>query len=293
MNRPDGHTPLTSPAEVRRALDAIGARPSRRLGQNFLIDRNIRDILLDASGIGPGQTVLEIGPGLGVVTDGLAERADAVRAVEKDARLAAWLTARFAARNVQIMEGDALEVDLGPLLTGTACCVSNLPYVTGNRILVRLAQHPGRPARLAITVQLEVAQRLTASPGESAYGMLSVWIQLDYAVRIVHRVSPSCFWPVPDVTSAIVALARRPGAEERAGVRDTFYAITRVAFAHRRKQLLPALAGGRRPHGDDAARLEAALASAGVRPDLRPESLDPGRWWAIADALTPAAGGNK
>jgi 16S rRNA (adenine1518-N6/adenine1519-N6)-dimethyltransferase len=280
---------LTSPADVRRALESIGVRPSRRLGQNFLIDRNIRDILLTAAGLAAHETAFEIGPGLGVVTEGLAERAGALRALEKDPRLAAWLTSRFTDRpGVRIVEGDALDADLDPLLADAACCVSNLPYVTGNRILVRLAQHARRPPRLAVTVQWEVAQRLAARPGEAEYGLLSVWIQQDYSVRVVHRVSPTCFWPVPEVTSAIVSLQRRPDAPGRAGVRDTFYAITRTAFTHRRKQLLPALAGGRRPRGEDAARLEAALASAGVRAETRPESLDPGRWWALADALTPA-----
>ena len=294
MNRPAGHAALTRPAEVRLALESIGVRPSRRLGQNFLIDRNIRDILLDAAGVAEHETAIEIGPGLGVVTDGLVERTAAVRALEKDPRLAAWLIARFHERpNVRIIEGDALEADLEPLLADAVCCVSNLPYVTGNRILVRFVQHPRRPPRLAITVQWEVARRLAANPGEADYGLLSVWIQQDYRVRIVHRVSPTCFWPVPEVTSAIVSLQRRPPQDERAGLRDTFYAITRAAFTHRRKQLLPALAGGRRPHGNDAARLEAAFSAADVRAEVRPETLEPARWWALADALTPAAGQNK
>jgi 16S rRNA (adenine1518-N6/adenine1519-N6)-dimethyltransferase len=291
MNEPARPGLITSPAAVRAAVAAIGIRPSRALGQNFLIDRNVRDCIVKASAPREGEQVLEIGPGLGVLTDVLVERASRLVAVEKDHRLADWLRERFRDDpRVDVLCEDALETDLACVMQGVSSVVSNLPYVTGSRILVRLIQDARRPERIAVTVQLEVAERLVAAPGSGDYGLLAVWAQHDYSVRIERKISPTCFWPVPEVTSALVTLARLPRvvevAADDAAARATFYAATRQAFQHRRKRLTNALAAG---HGR-VDGMEDALRRAGIDGSVRPETLSPDEWWSLAVALTTIGG---
>lgn len=282
---------LTSPAAVRAALVEAGLRPSRTLGQNFLIDRNVRDCIVNAAAPKAGDVILEIGPGLGVLTEVLAERASRVVAVEKDRRLAAMLSERFKDNSrVDIRCEDALDTDLAATMPGVSAVVSNLPYSSGSRILVRLIQDALRPDRIAVTVQLEVGERLSSSHGGREYGLLAVWAQHDYSVRIERKISPTCFWPVPEVTSALVTLTRLPhvvenDARDRA-IRGTFYSITRQAFQHRRKRLTGALAAG----GGWSDGLEDALRSTGIDGKARPETLSPGDWWRLAVALTTAGG---
>ena len=282
---------LTSPAAVRATLATIGFRPSRALGQNFLIDRNVRDCIVNAAAPEPGERLLEVGPGLGVLTGPLADRASHLLAIEKDHRLAAWVRERFGDNTrVDVRCEDALETDLADAMQGVSAVVSNLPYSTGSRIIVRVIQDARRPNRIAVTVQLEVAERLSAAPGGHDYGLLAVWAQHDYSVRIVRKISPTCFWPVPEVTSALVTLTRLPhtvetDANDRA-IRETFYSITRQAFQHRRKRLTGALSAGRRRTDG----IEEALRGVGIDGGARPETLSPSDWWKLAGALTKACG---
>lgn len=272
--------PVT-PGAVRAAAESIGLHPSKSLGQNFLIDRNVRDCIVKAAVPEPACGILEIGPGLGALTEVLAERSPRLVAVEKDYRLAGRLREVFAGNpRVDIRCADALEVDLRETMAGIDTVVSNLPYSSGTRILVRLIQYAGRPERLAVTVQLEVAERMVSPPGRGDYGLLAVWVQRDYSVTIERRIAPTCFWPVPEVKSALVTLSRLAGSAsgDDTQVRETFYAITRQAFQHRRKRLARALSAGR---GGCEAVAE-ALRSAGIDPDARPEMLSKDDWWGLA-----------
>lgn len=280
---------LTSPTHVKTWCIENGFHPNRTLGQNFLIDRNILEAILDAAGVAPGQHVLEIGPGLGVLTEGMLARGARVTAVEKDVRLASRLAESLGQPpGLRVIAADALELDLPALLSeGFGACVSNLPYSVGTRILLDLALHPLAPQVFTVLVQAEVAERFAASPGAEARGQAGVWLQLDYDVKVVRSVKAACFWPRPEVGSSIVRLDRHPCALA-AAERRWFFELTRYAFMHRRKQLGASLRKAPEPIGCDDAALAARLAAAGIAPALRPEELAGAQWQALARAFASA-----
>jgi 16S rRNA (adenine1518-N6/adenine1519-N6)-dimethyltransferase len=274
-----------SPSAVRACLDALGVRPRRALGQNFLVDRNILDRILQAAEPARGDRILEIGPGLGVLTEALADRARQVIAVEKDPRLYAYLCAELGGRaNCDLRLADILDSDWETLLGGVDKVVSNLPYAVGSRALAEVVRAAACPRLVVVTVQRETAERLAAAPGTPAFGLLSAWAQWRYAVVLVKRVSPSCFVPRPDVTSAIVRLERQAGAPPAGPLSDAFYAVTKRAFAQRRKQAAGVLANGD-PAAAEAWR--ARLAEAGVDPHARAEAVSPAQWAALLGATVP------
>ncbi len=266
---------LTSPTAVRALLAQMDFKPSRVLGQNFLIDGNILDILLGLAELAPTDQVLEIGPGLGVLTGPLLTRVARVVAIEKDDVLHAHLVKTLGDRtNFTLVHADALQVDLpGLLAQGLNKVVANLPYSVGSRLLVELAQSSHRPERMVVTVQREVADRIVAGPGGHAYGVLSVLLQLDYACALRKRVSRSCFFPVPQVESALVELRRRPARAIPLESDAAFQQAVKTCFAHRRKQLGAIL------------RNTAAVEQAGLDPKQRPETLDVEAWIRLANAL--------
>lgn len=239
---------LTSPSQVRDWCVANGFRPNRTMGQNFLVDLNVLKAIVDA-GLAPcagkeSPAVLEIGPGLGVMTEELLARGCRVTAVEKDPALAARLAAALGSpAGLSVVDGDALDVIAGR--GGFAafdpaafdCMVSNLPYQAGTRILLELVERRA-PAAMTALMQTEVADRLAAKEGSRARGLAGVLAQLDYDVEVVRKVSASCFWPRPEVGSAVVRLVRHDRA---AALSDTerrmFKRIVKRAFEHRRKQL--------------------------------------------------------
>lgn len=265
---------LTSPTEVRGLLQRLDLKPSRTLGQNFLIDGNILGIMLDAASLAREDAVLEIGPGLGVLTGPMLGRAGRVVAVELDARLHAHLAGTLASPNLVLIHADALDADLPGLLAGGLNkLVSNLPYSVGSRVLVEACQAAARPECMVVTVQLEVADRLGASPGAKDYGLLSIFAQLDYDVRVVKRIARTCFLPPPQVTSAIVKLTRRPSRAVPLRDEALFRRLVKECFSHRRKQM------GTIVH--DAG----ALARAGIAPARRPETVSVPEWCALANEL--------
>ena len=268
---------LTSPTEVRALLGRMNFKPSRVLGQNFLIDGNILDILVGLAEVGPRDAVLEIGPGLGVLTGPLLERAERVVAIEKDDVLHEHLRSTLGERaNLQLIHADALAVDLAGLLAGGINkVISNLPYSVGSRLLVELAQAAQRPERMVVTVQREVADRIVAGPGSHDFGVLSVFLQLDYEAFLRKRVSRSCFFPAPQVESALVELKRRPERIAPLTSEAVFHRIVKTCFAHRRKQLGSIL------------RDAAALERADIDRQRRPEVLSLTEWIRLANACTP------
>ena len=239
---------LTSPSQVKAWCIENGFHPNRVLGQNFLIDRNALEAIVDAGleGVSPAlgaRQVLEIGPGLGVLTEELLKRGCKVAAVEKDPSLAARLFGALGSpRDLQVVEGDALDVVCGARGGALAewnfdAMVSNLPYQAGTRILLELVTRRTIP-RLTVLVQTEVAERLAAKEGSKTRGLAGVWAQLDYDVRIVRKVAASCFWPRPEVGSAVVTLTRHDRNVGLSGKeREVFRRLTKKAFEHRRKQL--------------------------------------------------------
>lgn len=277
---------LTSPSQVKAWCIENGFHPNRTLGQNFLIDRNSLDAIVEAAGVRAGQRVLEIGPGLGVLTEAMLAAGASVTAVEKDARLAARLAGSLGSPpGLRVVEADALELDLDALLAeGYDACVSNLPYSVGTRILLDFARHPRAPRTFTVLVQTEVAERFAAAPGCEARGQAGVWLQLDYEVRIVRAVKAACFWPRPEVGSSVVRLDRRACA--LAPVERTwFFELTRYAFMHRRKQLGAALRKAPAPLACTDEALDARLAAAAVDPLARAEQLTNDQWQALARAF--------
>ncbi|MFC1452899.1 16S rRNA (adenine(1518)-N(6)/adenine(1519)-N(6))-dimethyltransferase RsmA [Verrucomicrobiota bacterium] len=276
---------LTSPVEVRRLLHGLSIRPSKALGQNFLVDENILRIFLDAAEIAPDDEVLEIGPGLGVLTERLVSLARHVIAVEKDRRLFDFLVSRMGScGNLTLVHGDVLDLDADALLgaaPATRVVTGNLPYRVGTRILVDMVHAPAPPARITVTVQQEVAERLAALPGSGSHGLLSVWVQLTHRVRIVKTVAKGCFWPRPEVASAIVSLSGLDAVELDGEDRAFFYALTKLGFAHRRKQLATVLKSAPGFDARALARVPEALESTGLDARSRPEDLPVSAWCAL------------
>ncbi len=277
-------TIVTRLSEVRRLLIERDFHPSRLLGQNFLVDGNILGILISTSQVKPGDRVLEIGPGLGAVTAGLLEAGAHVTAIEKDHRLYdLLLTLSGSDARLTLIEGDALEQSLSLIRQHSLTrLVSNLPYGPGSRILVDLLCHAPGLQTLTVTVQLEVAERLTAVPGGKDFGILGLWGQVHAEVKLVKEVSPNCFWPRPAVTSAIVHMRRRPEPALPAADLPFFYELTRYAFQHRRKQLVSLLVKSSSPFAMEEDKVRSQLDTAGVSLKARAEDLPLAVWCMLS-----------
>ena len=242
---------LTSPSQVKAWCIANDCHPNKVLGQNFLIDRNALEAIVDAGLAGVGDPtaakVLEIGPGLGVLTEEMLRRGCAVTAVEKDPVLAARLAESLGnPESLTVIAGDALDVIAGRLPEDHPaapdpqpfdCMISNLPYQAGTRILLELVQQRELPA-MTVLVQTEVAERLAAKEGSKTRGLAGVWAQLDYDVKIGRTVAASCCWPRPEIGSSVVRLTRHErNVAFSEKERELFHRLTKQAFEHRRKQL--------------------------------------------------------
>lgn len=274
---------LTSPSQVKAWCIENGFHPNKNLGQNFLVDKNILETITETAGINPGDLILEIGPGFGVLTEAMLQAGAKVVAVEKDTRLSSRLAESLGnPPDLRVISKDALKLDWDTLLKENfAACVSNLPYSVGTRILLDLAFHPDAPMRYVILVQTEVAERFAARPGDSNRGQAGAWLQLDYDVTLVRTVKPACFWPRPEVDSTIVRLDRHPCSltkEER----SLYFALTRIAFMHRRKQLGSLLRKAPEPLACGDATLLKRFEHAGIDPQIRAERLSVAEWETLA-----------
>jgi 16S rRNA (adenine1518-N6/adenine1519-N6)-dimethyltransferase len=274
---------LLGPADVRALADALGLRPTKRLGQNFVVDPNTVRRIVRVAGLDAGDVVVEIGPGLGSLTLALLPAARRVVAVEVDPVLAAALagTARDRATayadRLEVLHADALRVDRLPGPDPTAL-VANLPYNVAVPVLLRwLARFPTL-AHCLVMVQAEVADRLTAPPASRIYGVPSVKTAWYADARPAGVVGRNVFWPAPNVDSGLVRLDRRPPPPTRA-TREEVFAVVDAAFAQRRKTLRAALTGW----AGSADAAEAALRAAGVDPRARGERLTVAEFAAVAE----------
>jgi len=269
-----------------RRLRQFGVRPRRDLGQNFLVDSNILGVIERAAELDAGQVVLEIGGGLGVLSEHLAARAGHVHVVEVDrALLPALQDALRPHPNTTLHVADAMALDVGALEPPPTRVVANLPYgIAAGAILRTIEELPGVERWVAM-VQKEVGERLAAAPGTPAYAVPSVLAQLACEVRVHRAIARTVFHPVPNVDSVLVVL-RRTGPSPAPAVR----AFVQAAFAHRRKAVARslALAPGARPEVREAAR--AALVSLGHPPDARAERLAPEELAALARDVGALAG---
>jgi 16S rRNA (adenine1518-N6/adenine1519-N6)-dimethyltransferase len=268
-------------------LERYHLEPRKSLGQNFLHDPNALDKIVAVADVQPHDTVLEIGPGTGALTDVLAQRAARVIAVELDRRLEPILRERFAdASNVEIVFADILETDVPALVgPGDFVVVANVPYYITSAILRHLLEAPHRPRRLVLTVQLEVAQRLVARPGDM--GLLSVSAQYYGTPKIVMRLKPAVFWPRPDVDSAVVRLDVHDTPPVVAPDDETFFRVVRAGFSQKRKQLKNSLSELGLTPDTTAALLDAAH----IDPRRRAETLTLDEWAALARAYAASQSG--
>jgi 16S rRNA (adenine1518-N6/adenine1519-N6)-dimethyltransferase len=255
----------------------VRVSPKKELGQHFLVDENILGVIGRLAELQPEDVVLEVGPGLGVLTRFLAPRVAQVHAVELDASLEPWL--RDIGENVTLHLGDALRLDLAALAPGATKLVANLPYNIATPLLVESLDGLPELELWCVMLQREVADRLFAKPSTKAYGAVSVLMQLATQRTGLHPVSRTVFRPPPNVNSALVAF-------RRTGLPEDFPRLKKVvtaAFAHRRKTLPNSLelAG----FASRAAAVE-ALAAIGRDPSIRAEALAPSEFLALADALS-------
>ena len=285
------------PAAVRSVLRTAGMRARHDRSQNFLADIEILEAILAEANPTPGRRVLEIGPGLGILTGALLGAGAAVTAVELDAGLAVYLRGRLsdaitraavtgseAPGALQLIEGDALDQDLANLVRPPFDVVANLPYHITSPLLHRLLEAPPRPERMVLMVQREVAERIAAPPGRMSY--LSVFVQYHAKARIVRIVPPAAFEPAPKVESAVLVLEPHPDDDRLpdAEAEDQLWRVVQAAFRERRKMLHNVLA---RQLPRSGAEVSAVLAAVGIAPDRRPQTLAVGEWLALREALGP------
>ena len=249
----------------------------KSLGQHFLSDTRILERIVDALGPTTADTVVEIGPGRGALTDILKERAAKVVAIEYDRALAAMLRERYAGSNVTIIEADVLSLDLHATAGGPFLLAGNVPYYITTPILFQALRRP-RADRAVFLVQREVAERMTAIPGGKTYGALSVNLQALAKAELVARVPPGAFRPPPKVDSAIVRVVPRQNPVVTAEEEASFSTFVQAVFGMRRKQMQRVLRAVRDLGAEAAAAL---LERLGIDPALRPESLTPEQFAAV------------
>jgi 16S rRNA (adenine1518-N6/adenine1519-N6)-dimethyltransferase len=273
-----------TPTETRDLLARLGHRPKRFLGQNFLVDGNIVRKSVELARIGPGDTAVEVGPGLGTLTGALLDAGAEVWAVELDRTLLGHLASGLALRHpgaLHLLEADAVEFPLAGLPAGRAAdfkVVANLPYAISTPWMDALLSGP-LPSRMVLMLQREAAERYTASPGTKAFGSISIFLQAAYTSAPGHRVSPGCFHPRPDVDSALLHLVRR---DDPHVFSPEHKVLIRRCFQQRRKQIGSAireLIPGRAQHWLEL------LAAEGFSSTVRAEAIPVQVWIRLVSAL--------
>jgi 16S rRNA (adenine1518-N6/adenine1519-N6)-dimethyltransferase len=282
---PERLTPPT-PGQLRRLLSAERLRPRHSLSQNFLTDPAALDAIVEAAELAPGDRVLEIGPGLGVLTRRLLAAGASVLAVELDRRLAEWLRTELAGiARFDLLEGDALHLDRAAIFPGSDFkLVANIPYHITSPLLHTFLEGDRPPALTVLLVQAEVAERVAAPPGQTSY--LSIFVQNVAQAEVVARVPAAAFEPAPKVDSAVLRLRRRAQPAVPPGPRrETFHRLVQAGFRQRRKQLHNALAR-ELPVPRDV--LGQAFAACGIDPERRAQTLSVDEWVCLLSHLAAA-----
>lgn len=273
---------IASPEVVKYVCKRFGIHMSKKLGQNFLIKRSVVDGIVEAAQLEEGEAVLEIGPGIGTLTQGLAESNAQVTAIELDRRLLDVLAVTLASyNNVYIVQGDVLRINIPELMNHKSFkVVANLPYYITTPIILSLLESKLPIERLVVMIQKEVAERIVASPGSKAYGALSVAVQYYTEPAIVMEVPPNSFLPAPEVTSAVICCKLRQ--EPPVAVKDEklFFRVVKGAFAQRRKTLSNTL----KTVGLTKEEVETILEAAYIDSSRRGETLSLDEFAAIANA---------
>jgi 16S rRNA (adenine1518-N6/adenine1519-N6)-dimethyltransferase len=277
-----------SAERVERYLRRHGLRARKRHSQNHLVDGQVLDDIVELAHPAPDRHVLEIGPGLGILTGALLARGADVTAVEVDARLVAHLRERFAEPahgSLRLFEDDVLDTPVETLVEPPYDLVANLPYHITSPVLHHVLNADHRPERLVLMLQREVAERIAAPPGQMSY--LSVFVQYHAGVRVARIVPASAFEPAPEVESAVLVGETQPRRLDP-DAEEELWRLVQAGFRERRKMLHNVLPRQLPQVGRD--RFAAALQQAGIDPDRRPQTVSVEEWLAFAAALGPLGG---
>lgn len=287
---------LYSPATIKYIRNKFNFKNAKSLGQNFLMDPEVILAMVDAAEVGPEDVVLEIGPGIGVLTDALAKRAGKVIAVEIDKALLPVLDFTLAGYdNIEIINQDILKIDIDevikagwtslhgdtPVKKENIKILGNLPYYITTPIITGLLEAGVQAASITIMMQKEVAERICANPGSKTFGALSVAVQYYCQVEEVAEVPKECFYPAPKVDSAVLNLKLREEPAVKVKDKEKFFQVVKAGFGQRRKTLLNSLSGG----GFDKEQAKTALESAGIDGLRRAETLSLEEFALLADAM--------
>lgn len=268
-------------SEIPALLREIGVSPVKSLGQNFLHDRNLANWIVEQANIEADDYVVEIGPGLGALTEFALAKGARVLAIEKDQRLVKFLRERFANQKFEIIHGDALEFDTRSLYAHSKVkLIGNLPYYISSQLLIKFLDYPSPISLWLLMLQKEVSARLGAKPRTKDYGALTLHIQLRYRVEYLRTVSANVFLPKPDVDSAIVRVTPRSERELPACDSEIFEKLVRHGFSQRRKQLGKLI----RQEGTD---WESIAGEIGLNPRARAEELPLEEWIALTNRIAP------
>lgn len=275
---------IASPEVVRYVCKRFGIHMSKKLGQNFLIRRSVVDEIVRAADLEPDEPILEIGPGIGTLTQGLAQTGAAVTAVELDQRLLPVLAVTLEGHdNVRVIHGDVLKVDIPELMNHQPFkVVANLPYYITTPIIMALLESRLPIERMVMMVQREVALRITAAPGTKDYGALSVAVQYFTEPSIVLDVPPKAFLPAPEVTSSVICCQVRTKPPVELDDERIFFRVVKAAFAQRRKTFSNTM----KTTGLGKDMIDHILERAGIDGGRRGETLSLPEFAAVANAWT-------
>jgi 16S rRNA (adenine1518-N6/adenine1519-N6)-dimethyltransferase len=268
-------------SDIRLVLAERGWKLTKSLGQNFLHDQNQLQRIVRAAEIGPADKILEIGPGLGPLTELLVSSAGETLAIEKDRRLFDYLSQKFAfASNLKLIHADALEYVKANRRWGGWKLAANLPYSVASPLLVELAWAEEPPERMTATLQLEVAQRIGAPTGSEHYGLLGLLLRLRYESGGWFKIPATCFFPAPEVDSACIVLARRTEPLLAAALHGAFARIVKRGFSQRRKMMFKLL---KQDWPEDA--LRRGFAEASLAPQTRAEEVSLEQFARLTEAV--------
>jgi 16S rRNA (adenine1518-N6/adenine1519-N6)-dimethyltransferase len=276
-------------SEIDATLREIRVSPVKTLGQNFLHDRNLASWIVERAELSADDYVVEIGPGLGALTEFILASEARVLAIEKDQRLAEFLRKRFTSERLEIIHGDALDFDLRRLFAERRVkLLGNLPYYIASQLLLKFIKYPSPISLWLLMLQKEMARRISATPGTSDYGALSLTVQLHYRVEYLRSVPASVFLPQPDVDSAFVRIKPRVADELPPCDAETFTRLVRLGFSQRRKQLRNLLK-------EEVPDWATAAETVGFDARARAEELSLEQWIALSNTARPdlAAGANS
>ena len=276
------YTSYMTLSDIQRLLAELETHPTRSLGQNFLHDQNLARSIVALLDIQPGDHIVEIGPGLGALTEFLATQSTRLTLIEKDSRLIAYLKSKFEHGNNRVFHADALDFDLRELWgNGPVKVIGNLPYYVSTPLIAKYASALSPASALVLTLQLELAQRLGAPHDTSSYGAMTLCTGRRWDIRLERKLPASVFFPRPKVESAVITLRRKPQSKVKALDETIFESLVRRGFSERRKQLrnlLPELK-------NDWEKITAAL---GVTPTVRAEQLSPSQWESLTFTVAPS-----